>query len=574
MSSFILLPLSNGQAAASLTAIEFIIGLLVVWGIETLIAGTWLLLLHRRKKVSFESYRSYPRNQLSHKRLTFFLTLLITGLLAAFVAILESRLEDKFGISPETASTTRWVRMNESVDSTPGFVDSPPQNFKLDPKSIDVAQVIDCEYGIDTLSFESSSNGKGLVTLDEEASILVPICRVEQDTSIQNITGIENDFSKELTFYYRSHQYLTFSEEKSFVFPYKPSDLNTITNQGKNISVAKNCKTKNISTISTASRPYGVAFDIGGMSEYATSQMVLSKICEKHEERSVTFNRRELENKLCVINGFGDSMDIDHGCVLNYYSKYNLDTFNVTLDDMSVLFTYYRPRNQMVKSAVLCSDATVQYEYVLVPSALVKSKPKSKQNTIIPINWKVINGRCENTYYPLGLSALIYSTYAEWNPNNLGKLKDIPRHQRYHAYLESLARLNFPFDAKIGASNVRENVTFQTTETKTLVKLDLTFYLLISAMITSFIIITVSLLYQIFIPKEAWKASFVKDAIVKINQDLHPTGNISITSSHKETPFPDDYITLKPVQGDKSSNPTQLTFLAAADNKTYQIKIE
>lgn len=580
MSSFILLPLSNGQVSASLTGIEFTVGLFVVWGIEVLIAGVWVLRLHHKNKIELKSHRSFPRNQLTHKRLILLLTLLMSGLLAALVAILESNLTNKNGISTKSVNTTRWVRMNESADSSPSLMDSPPQNFKLDLKAIEISELLDCEHGLDILPFESSSDVKRSLTLNEAAGALVPKCRTEPDSLVQNTTSIENDFSKDLSKYYSSRQYLQFSRHKSFIFPYKPIDLTTILNEGKNISVARNCGDKNISTISTAPIPFGVAFDIGGMDEFGTSQMILSRICEKHEGRNITFKKWAFENEFCILDYIGSGPQIEHECVLKYYEKLKLDTFNVTLDGMSVLFTYDRIQNEVFKTAVLCSNATIHYEYVLVPSALVdRSRPNSAKNTIVSIRWRVLNGRCESTYYPVGLSALIYSTFAEWDPNNLGEMKNISRHQRYYAYIESLARFNFPYNSKIGRLGVRETRAFQTTETKTLVKLDLTSYPLIVATIISFVIIAISLVCRLLIPSDAWKASFIKNAIITINQDLHPTGNISIGNNVLSS---QESITLKSVKVDPLRDQTKITFTVndskpennSTRRKSYQMDIE
>lgn len=544
--SMIVIFLSLKAVCALLTTFEFIIATLVLFSFRPVLRGLWLFKLHRRKMLQLQVVNK------SHQAITQeAVGLLIGAWFALFVTLTEYRLDDGFfPISSKPEVTSRYCAlMSGDYDSLVMINTPPPLHFLVDSRSLEIAELRSCPYGIDHLDF--GTNADNSIHID---SVLIPKC-VPQSRALDPTDIFELTFKVKLIgqtyfqVYYNLTYILSYATQSVGLSYRRNTDF--IMEQ---LPPIEECIARNISSMSTVFESLWRTRDIDN---FNMSRSLLQRLCGTMDENVKPLDANFLNNSNCF-----DYAKINTECLRAYIGSHSdsdaPSTYSVIFEDVSVLLAQEKTDswNTSIESvwntsidSIVCVDASVRYEYVLLSYAAINlvgttwatgvtyEDSNESHSYVLPLRVRVLSGSCERTMYALGLSALLYSTRVDWPTFREIQLKDklkrLSRQQRLHAYMMSIARYEFPFYKLRRMDNLKHDCTFEMGTRGTKVRTDAVFVLLVVSLSICTIIIVTAAIFCIIIPKHAWEVAKFSQKVTTDDLDsLASSNRVEVRDGH------------------------------------------
>lgn len=497
MSSVITIFLTVGSVAAMFTALEFILSTIAVFAVRPTLSGLLLcrLYLQRRIKIRRSSLRRIGlRREL--------LTIILAAWFAAATVFVEQSLTGAEVVtSIEVANHSRCRPLNVPYVDDLMHVVRPSVRLVLDTWSSSIAPQLGCTDGITTLDFGDTRG------VQDDSNSLAPECYNPPPPARR--TALENG-SLEPSIVRMQYGYWTGVEPLHVMFMLVPYELSQKRKAHANhydpIYEIEECVEKGIASF--PQRHY-YQWHIKDIDDYAVSLSVLQELCVKHGNESVApisdslFKECTGNNTLTFLPCITRTASLIHTIDLPNMSAIFIDTINENVESTSVC----------------CTDAVFRLHYVFVSTDVTIDLLGLPENTTlhqgeqynalqrgfsIPLITRVdtLKGTCEPTLHALGLNALIYAANAEWKGQDT--LLTLPRQQRYHAYMVSLARLHFPLDELTeyyGHCNLRE------VHTATHLQKDWKLGML--AVVTALCVVLVACAFvcRCMFPRQAWRVA-------------------------------------------------------------------
>lgn len=465
--------LQVGSTAAYLTLIEFVLGTIAAFCLRPIVSVAWTSNLHRIGSVPLASIQLGTRREM--------LAVLFGTCVAVAVSLVENNLTSVFGITSLTPTSQLCANMSRNTRPGTIFFNNDPFNFLVDDISIDIASQRECAFGIELLDF--GTNG----------TVLAPRCRGPKKIDFPSvIPGPLFMWTFDLFDDTIIRSALPFAI-------LVPQDLNRkhYVNSFEDVDQIEPCRKHGIGYYPFII--YDAGFNWKNVDDVSIASHALGQVCELHSSNESIFlgstnATAEALNKECVRFD-----DFSQTCLSNIVSNKqfskpeyrqvpveNVSIHSVTLTRMSGLFDVEYSNDW--SAFVACTDATVQYDYVLVSENFIfhyrsqwPGERSQYRGMVIPMNISVLDGKCENTLHKIGLPAVVYSALSNWTNSTMSKFSSSTTHQiRLHAHLISMARFFYRHEEILedsDQSNSSECV-LDSVQSATRVNMDAPFYFL------------------------------------------------------------------------------------------------
>lgn len=484
----IVIPISTGNVAAILTALEFIIASAVVYCIDSFLSSVWILRLKKKKKLTINEKTSKYHN--TRKEILSFIIGIIFVISVAFV---ESGLVEKRTITNKIQYSDLCATMSEDYNPNLLKKTKPPVSFKLDTISQEIASNLDCPFGIDTLEFGAES-----FIQSGTIPFYVPNCAASPAPVLSH-SNMSKFFVNEIVF----DEHLMFSEFFQSPFYIIPNNISANFREARlelevgQLQKAEPCEARNLSSIAYVAEEWKST----EVDDLHIARLILERICNQHDESAVPISDSDLPND-CR----GGSQIINITCLRTFATTNEGMAQSVELQDVSLLMVLGDEAENFNAKGYACTDSTVMYEYVLVPESVVLSGSSNKKYMIVPTSISIKSGRCEFSPHAVGIGAVIYAARTTWYSDLNEILSDLTHHQRYYAYLMAIARSYYPyFDLYSSHAVNRTACQFRIAGSGTVIQIQWIFIVMICAFILSVVAIIVAVLLSIFLPKQSFR---------------------------------------------------------------------
>lgn len=530
------IPLTNGEVSSMLTTLEFLAGTIALYCVHVLLLAYWINRIQGSMR-GRHSASGHNLNLLKHRR-SFrkreVFGLAIAGLCTMFVAITEANLESTSRISRRKEVSTVCASIQAPYQTNLLRLAAPPLSFKVRSEAVKLASDLQCIGGFDLMDFGSDN-----FILAESPSFYVPTCvatpRNVSDSIIKddNLRAANVVLGKSKV----SDESLTIASNIFYIIPYNKPENESMSrkeNRGAQpLDPIPSCQKKRISSLSTISQ---YQWDIRKVDDLNISRLVTSIVCEKHivVNNTVTYLNPDIVKSCVSANG-----EIGNQCLRNE-SRPGADRFTATIDEVVALVTH--DIDGVFSTSHGCTDATVEYEYVLVRevdllSALsITSLPGGSSSSgtdmlvIVPTAVRVVSGRCEPTFHALALSSLIYAARVSWfNKMAHESIRELDRHSCYWAFFISVARLYFPYDAIMNNDETPGNCTLAVSREATIIRADWYFAVMTAIFLLYAIVVAFTLYWKARLTRQDWEFARVADSIAVASSRNVSIGSVTIS---------------------------------------------
>lgn len=544
------IPLTNGQVAAILTVIEFILTSITCYCIKPLVRKYF----SQRSKspgnsdAEKETINSFVKKFRSKTRIAEIITFLIAAWLTTTVFLLELfNFDSTSKLSSHTIPLRHYLNMNEPVGSDVLSQITLPKNFELDTESIEVVSDRPCNYGIDKLPMRTKNS-----ISNKSSYYIYPKC-------VKENIFLKRDKSPMRALYQKSYagNYIGF-KLKGDIFSTVPNNPDEIVNSIKNkqgSSTNNSCFKNNVQYFLWPTI-FNQSWDIGSTNSQELSNITQSLLCQKFSDlspmRGTEFNNWASELASDCIKSIGGpfqiEVSIDHKCIKTatprQFQRKDLNQ-KVAIKDVSTIFIKRNGSSSAV--AEVCFNATLRYQFTMIPAEALKKHLTTTNNkfddilsgngnadeifnrtskklenignttlkNVNAISWntsynsndyylesplmialptkiRIVNGTCENVNSVLGLAAFAY--FADWVGDKPRRFESLTSQQQvFQAYVLSLSRHHYTYDSLFPNGMDREESAFQISKDFTRVELNEFFYLMCASFAFCLIVMTYTL---------------------------------------------------------------------------------
>lgn len=433
MKMFIIVHLPMGIVAAILTAIEYFFSTLSALSARATIRGSWLLLLHRRGKMSISrKSREVVRSLLSF-------ALGVSWMIS--VAVVESNLQTAYVIAPYMKPSTQCIPVDFRMSPRNMRRFTPPLQLVVEPWVMQIAEQMQCAR----LRYIGTGNGNNQdqdIGNINNVYMAAPVC-YERNLSFDDRDGLYATtvglvhVSSELTLSVDMNQWNTIQ-----LFPYSEEIVSTVTPENASYTDRivrfdfRNCVANNISTVVTEMHTFWQTMDIKSST---ISKAILYEMCVLHGASAKQELPLEVERQ-CTMN----ETYIDVSCMRRRYTENGYELNAITLTNVSSLILSGRQQ-----ASHACIDASIKVEYIFISFTLIQSilnltATDIQRPVLIPVAFNVLSGHCETTVHVLARAAMVYSADAEWRRTLVTRFTT--RLERYHLHMIATATSIFPLD--------------------------------------------------------------------------------------------------------------------------------